>query len=214
MTPEALEPVVLALERGGVVAIATESFFGLLADAGRPDAVERLTSLKPRGADKGMPLVLPDRAAWKALVVEIPRSASALADAFWPGGLSIALPAAQALDRRLLLDERVAVRVPGASPAAELVRAFGRPLTATSANLPGEPPATTALAVERAFAEAVRGGVLTVWRDEAPGGFPSTMVVVDGNRARIAREGAVKRENVEKVLETVGVSLDAREAHR
>ena len=214
MTPEALEPIVLALERSGVVAIATESFFGLLADAGRPDAVERLSSLKPRGADKGMPLVLPDRAAWKALVVEIPRAASVLADAFWPGGLSIALPAARTLDRRLLLDGRVAVRVPGPSPAAELVRAFGRPLTATSANLPGEPPATTALAVERVFAEAARDGVLTVWRDEAPGGLPSTMVVVDGNHARIAREGAVKRENVQKVLEMAGVSLDAREAPR
>jgi L-threonylcarbamoyladenylate synthase len=214
MTSGALEPLVLALERGSVVAIATESFFGLLADAGRPDAVERLSSLKPRGADKGMPLVLPDRAAWNALVVEIPRAASVLADAFWPGGLSVALPAAPAVDPRLLLDGRVAVRVPGASPAAELVRAFGRPLTATSANLPGEPPATNAPAVERAFAEAVSGGMLTVWRDEAPGGFPSTMVVVDGNRARIAREGAVKRANVQKVLETVGVSLDAREAHR
>jgi L-threonylcarbamoyladenylate synthase len=113
-----------------------------------------------------------------------------------------------------LLDGRVAVRVPGASPAAELVRAFGRPLTATSANLPGEPPATTALAVERAFGEALRAGALTVWRDEAPGGLPSTLVVVEGNRARIARDGAVKRESVEKVLETVGGSLDSREAHR
>jgi tRNA A37 threonylcarbamoyladenosine synthetase subunit TsaC/SUA5/YrdC len=142
------------------------------------------------------------------------RTASALADAFWPGGLSVALPAAPALDRRLLLDGRVAVRVPGPSPAAELARAFGRPLTATSANLPGEPPATTALAVERVFAAALRDGTLTVWRDKASGGLPSTMVVVEGNRARIVREGAVGRESVQKVLETVGVSLDAREAHR
>jgi L-threonylcarbamoyladenylate synthase len=214
MTSGAFEPFVSALERGFVVAIATESFFGLLADAAHPDAVERLSSLKPRGADKGMPLVLPDRAAWDALVVEVPRAASVLADAFWPGGLSVALRAAPTLDRRLLLDGRVAVRVPGASPAAELARVFGRPLTATSANLPGEPPATTALAVERAFAEPLRNGTLTVWRDEAPGGLPSTVVVVEGNRAWIAREGAVGRESVEKVLETVGVSLDAREAHR
>ena len=118
--------------------------------------------------------------AWDALVDAIPSRRAALADAFWPGGLSIALRAAPSLDARLLLDERVAVRLPGASPAAELVRAFGRPLTATSANLPGEPPATTAEAVERSFPRAVANGTLTVWRDASPGGAPSTVVVVDG----------------------------------
>src|SRR6185503_3085961 len=73
MTSGAFAPFVEALERGGVVAIATESFFGLLADAGRSDSLEQLLSLKPRGADKGMPLVVPERAAWAALVREIPK---------------------------------------------------------------------------------------------------------------------------------------------
>jgi len=201
-------PLLEALGRGGVVAIATESFFGLLADARRADAVERLASLKPRGADKGMPLVLPERDAWPALVESVPDAARALADAFWPGGLSIALRAAASLDARLVLDGRIAVRLPGASPAAELVRAYGRPLTATSANLPGEPPATTAEAVERSFPRALEDGTLTVWRDASPGGAPSTMVVVEGERARIAREGAVPRSKVADVLARAGVLLD------
>lgn len=208
MTAVTFAPLLEALERGGVVAIATESFFGLLADAGRADAIERLSSLKPRGADKGMPLVLPSHGAWPALVESIPNGARALADAFWPGGLSIALRAAPALDARLLLDARIAVRLPGASPAAELVRAYGRALTATSANLPGEPPATTAEAVTRSFPRATEDGTLTVWRDASPGGAPSTMVVVEGDRAWIAREAAVPRNRVAEVLRSRGVLLD------
>jgi len=214
MTRPDVAALVETLERGGVVAIATESFFGLLADAGRPEAIERLLSLKPRGADKGMPLVLPERAAWEALVAELPAGASALASAFWPGGLSVALRAVSSLDTRLLLDERVAVRLPGASPAADLVRAFGRPLTATSANLPGEPPATTAEAVERSFPRAVASATLTVWRDASPGGAPSTVVVVEGERAWIARDGAVPRQRVADVLREAGVALDGMDLRR
>jgi L-threonylcarbamoyladenylate synthase len=216
MTPRAeLTPFLDALERGGVVAIATESFFGLLADVTRPDALERLVALKPRGADKGMPLVLPERAAWASLVEAIPPGAAALADTFWPAGLSLALRASAALDARVTLDGRVAVRLPGASPAAELVRAYGRPLTATSANLSGEPPATTAEAVLRSFPRAVEERALTVWRDgEAPGGAPSTMVVFDEGRAWIAREGAVPRTRVAEVLREAGVLLDDSGPHR
>ncbi|HEX6766995.1 MAG TPA: L-threonylcarbamoyladenylate synthase [Polyangiaceae bacterium] len=217
MTTRPFDSLLEALGRDRVVAIATESFFGLLADAGRADAIERLLSLKPRGADKGMPLVLPARTAWNALTREIPPGAHALADAFWPGGLSIALSAAPSVDARLLLDGRVAVREPGVSPAAELVRAYGRPLTATSANQPGEPPATEAEAVERSFPRAVEDGTLTVWRNPAPGGKPSTVVVMDGERgdhAWIAREAAVSRERVAEVLRGAGVLLDAMDSRR
>jgi tRNA threonylcarbamoyl adenosine modification protein (Sua5/YciO/YrdC/YwlC family) len=208
MTPADIRPFLEVLAQGDVVAIATESFFGLLADAGRADAIERLVSLKPRGADKGMPLVLPERAAWNPLVESIPSSAAALADAFWPGGLSIALRAAPTLDSRISLDGRVAVRLPGESPASVLVRAYGRPLTATSANLPGEPPATTADAVRRSFPRAVENGTLSVWPDASPGGLPSTVVVIDDGYARIARDGAVARARVSDVLRKAGLALD------
>jgi tRNA threonylcarbamoyl adenosine modification protein (Sua5/YciO/YrdC/YwlC family) len=214
MTPADIRPFLEVLAQGDVVAIATESFFGLLADAGRADAIERLVSLKPRGADKGMPLVLPERAAWSPLVEEIPESATLLADAFWPGGLSIALRSAPAVDPRLALDGRVAVRLPGQSPAAVLARAYGRPLTATSANLPGEPPATTVEAVRRSFPRAVELGTLAVWQAASPGGLPSTVVVIDGGRAWIARDGAVAHELVSAVLAKAGHSLDERDPHR
>jgi L-threonylcarbamoyladenylate synthase len=212
--PADFQPFLDMLRRGGVVALPTESFFGLLAAAERPDAIDRLLSLKPRGADKGMPLVLSSRDDWGALASEIPTGAAALADAFWPGGLSIALRARPSVDHRLLLEGRIAVRLPGASAARDLAWLYGRPLTATSANLPGEPPATTSRAVELSFPRALENGSLAVWNDMSPGGLPSTMVVFDDGRAWIARDGAVARERVSAVLGKAGVLLDGRDAHR
>jgi L-threonylcarbamoyladenylate synthase len=186
------------LERGGVVAAATESMFGLLADATRSDAIDRLLGAKARGAEKGMPLLLPARAAWRALVTEIPPVAERLADAFWPGPLTIALPASPGLDPRLLLDGTVAVRLPGPSPAAELARAFGRPLTATSANLSGEPATADVAVVERSFARAIAAGELALVPIAAPGGSVSTVVVVRDGVLQIVRVGAISTLELER----------------
>jgi tRNA threonylcarbamoyl adenosine modification protein (Sua5/YciO/YrdC/YwlC family) len=197
-----------ALGRGLVVAVATESSFGLFADATRPEALDTLLRVKPRGAEKGIPVVLPASNAWSLLVPEVPRVAQALAAACWPGALSIALPARPALDRRLTLDSSVAVRVAGESPAAVLARAFGRPLTATSANLPGEPPATTAEEVLRALGPAVDSGLLLVVPGTSPGGLPSTLLSIDGARVRAVRSGRVPLARVREVLAPLGSVLD------
>jgi tRNA threonylcarbamoyl adenosine modification protein (Sua5/YciO/YrdC/YwlC family) len=180
------------LAAGGVVAAATESFFGLLADIGKPNAVEALFALKPRGADKGVPVVLPERGAWQELVAgAVPPLALAFADAFWPGGLSIALPAAEGVAARVAQGGSIAVRLPGASPAAELARRYGRPLSATSANLPGAPPAVHSAAVAAGFAHAIAQGVLLVVAGASPGGAPSTVVSVSEGAYAVARVGAV-----------------------
>jgi L-threonylcarbamoyladenylate synthase len=188
------------LERSGVVAAPTETFFGLLADATRPEAIDRLFRLKPRGHEKGVPLILPDRASWRALVRELPATAERLAEAFWPGPLTIALPAVTELDARLLVDGRIAVRLPADSLAARLARACGRPLTATSANHTGEPPASTADQVRASFAAALERGELFLAGEQAPGGAPSTVVVVESDRWRVVRVGAVSVERIESAL--------------
>src|SRR4051812_2817239 len=190
--PSEIDSALAQLAAGKVVAAATESFFGFLADIGNPLAVEALFALKPRGADKGVPIILPARAAWSELVSgAIPRLAEAFADAHWPGGLSIALPAAPNVTPRVALDGSLAVRLPGASAAAELARRFGRPLSATSANLPGAPPATRSDAVEAAFPEAIARGALFVLSGESPGGAPSTVVRISEADYAVARVGAV-----------------------
>jgi len=199
---------VRALEAGLVVAAATETFFGLLVDATRPSALDALLRVKPRGADKGIPLVLPDEASWSTLVPSIPAPARALATEFWPGALSIALPALPGLDPRVTLDGSVAVRLPPPCAAAELARAFGKPLTATSANLPGEPPAVDGTQVSGALGAAVASGALLVLPGVSPGGLPSTLVALERERARLVRAGRVPRERVAEVLARSGLRLD------
>ena len=205
-----MKELLAALERGLVVAAPTESSFGLLVDATRASALDALLAVKPRGADKGVPLILPDEASWLTLVPEVPEAARALARAFWPGALSIALPGHVALDPRVTLDGSVAVRLPGDSVSAVLARAFGKPLTATSANLPGEPPALSGAEVLRALGQAVAGGLLHVATGESPGGAPSTLVAIEGRRARVVREGRVALALVREVLARVGLDLDEK----
>jgi len=197
-----------ALERGLVVAVATESSFGLFADATRALSLDTLLRVKPRGAEKGIPVVLPDAAAWSVLVPEVPAVAQALAGACWPGALSIALPARPETDRRLTLDGSVAVRVAGESPAAVLARAFGKPLTATSANPPGAPPALTDDEVRRALEPAIADGSLLVVPGTSPGGVPSTLLSVEGARVRAVRSGRVPLARVREVLAPLGLVLD------
>jgi L-threonylcarbamoyladenylate synthase len=198
----------VALAEGRVVAIATESFFGLCADATNPRALDTLLSLKPRGSDRGIGLVVPGAPAWSSLVADVPKAARVLADAFWPGGLSIALPGRREVDARLTALGTIAVRDPGASPVRDLVLSFARPLTATSANLPGEPPVVRSEDVVRTFAEPVEDGRLVVVPGTSPGGLPSTLVSVEEERVVLLRPGAVGTEALRAVLRPLGCDLD------
>jgi L-threonylcarbamoyladenylate synthase len=203
-----VKELVAVLESGGVVAIATESFFGLLADVTNPKALDALFSLKPRGADKSVGLILPWADAWSSLVVDVPPAAHALASTLWPGPLSIALPAASGVDVRLAPNGTIAVREPGPCPARTLARAFGRPLTATSANQPGAPPAVHDAEVTAAFGAGIESGRLVVVPGRSPGGPPSTLVVVEPGSVRVLRAGAVPASALTDVLAPLGVNLD------
>ncbi|HEX9295485.1 MAG TPA: L-threonylcarbamoyladenylate synthase [Polyangiaceae bacterium] len=191
MTEEQLAKAVSVLARGGVVAAATETYFGLLADARRSDALDRVFALKRRPADKGVTLLLPHASSWSSWVVEIPELARRLAERFWPGPLTIALPARRDIDPRLTVEGTVAVRWGAPSPASRIAENSAAPLTATSANLAGQPPCLTSEAIDAAFAEPLRRGDLTLVPGQAPGGVPSTLVVVAGDRVRVARRGRI-----------------------
>jgi L-threonylcarbamoyladenylate synthase len=211
----ALAAALAELERGGVVAAATESFFGLLADVGNASAIAKLLALKPRGSDKGVPVLLPERAGWSRLVAgEIPPLAQAFADACWPGQLNIALPAKPELAQGIALDATIAVRLPGACAAAELARRFARPLSATSANLPGATPTASDAEVRAQFAEAVACGALHVLSGQSPGGLPSTVVAVAGNVFRVVREAAILKPRLEAIAEAYAADLDATQHRR
>ena len=195
-----LERALRVLTDGGVVAAATETFFGLLADARRPAAIDRVFALKGRDAAKSVALLLPSRDAWTDLVTEIPPLARCLADAFWPGPLTIALPAQPGLDARLQLEGTVAVRWPGPTDATRRVAAFGAPVTATSANPAGRPPAEKQADVQASFPDAIERGELFVVSGRAPGGAPSTLVRVEGGRMKVLRQGQIRESDLVGVV--------------
>ncbi|MET0340595.1 MAG: L-threonylcarbamoyladenylate synthase [Polyangiales bacterium] len=184
LSPATLPALVAHLRAGGVVACATETLFGLLADARSNEAVARVVALKRRGAD-AIALLAPDLASVER-VAEVTASARALAAAHWPGPLTLVLRARPGLPATLLRDGTVGVRVPGPSAALALVRAFGGPLTATSCNLSGHPAATTDAEARAYFPEGVE-----IVPGRAPGGAASTLVDATVEPLRVLRAGAI-----------------------
>lgn len=194
---EELTKAVAHLRAGGVVAVATETFFGLCADARRASAVEAVFALKGREETKASALLIPSEDLWGTLVTEVPPLGKRLSARFWPGPLTIALPAREEVHPLLKYRSKVAVRVPGASPALDLVRAFGGPLTATSANPTGSPSSRTADDVKSYFAG--RAG-LFVLGGEAPGGMPSTVIELADGAWKMVRPGAVPASVLDELV--------------
>jgi L-threonylcarbamoyladenylate synthase len=176
-----------ALRRGEVVAYPTETFYGLGVDALDEAALARLATLKGRQAEKTVSVLVADLAMAERLCAEISPAARRLIAAHWPGPLTIALPARPGLPAALVADGCVAVRQSPHPVAAALVAAFGGPVTTTSANRAGEPPATTAASARAALGpqcHVLAGGA-------TPGGAPSTLVRVRGEVVEILRRGAL-----------------------
>ena len=181
-----IEGLVALLRGGGVIACATETWFGLLADARSEAAVARVVALKQRG-ESAIALLVPDLASAQE-VAEFTPAARALAEKHWPGPLSLVLRAKPGLPTQLLHDGTVGMRVPGSSPALELVRAFAGPLTATSCNLSGQPASRTAAEARAYFGDQLAAIV----EQDAPGGPPSTLVDATTAELRILRLGAIE----------------------
>lgn len=189
----ALPQAVAHLGAGGLLAYPTETVYGLGSRA-RPKDVQALRRLKGRRPDKPFLLLVADRDMAEAQGLGFNESAGALARAFWPGPLTLVLPGG---DGRLPDALRgpeggIAVRWTSHRGMARLVRALGEPVTSTSANLPGSPPAPGAEAIARDFAPAVEAGTLLVLDGGVLGNSPpSTVVDCTQPAPRLIREGAV-----------------------
>jgi L-threonylcarbamoyladenylate synthase len=175
------------LRAGGVIACPTETLMGLLADASSPSAVQRVFELKGRPANEPLPLIVPSLEVAARLLRDLPAIAIELAARYWPGPLTLVLYAQAHLPAPLVKDGKIAVRVPGLSPALDLVTAFGGALTATSANPSGRPPLSTEGELGAAFGD----GLAAIVPGPVPGGPPSTIVDVSSGQPVMLRQGAI-----------------------
>jgi L-threonylcarbamoyladenylate synthase len=199
-----------ALRNGSLILLPTETVYGLGADAGDPKAVASIFDAK--GRPRFNPLIshVADAAAASEIAV-FDAAARALADAFWPGPLTLVAPvrdAGRVCDLARAGLDSVAIRVPAHPIARAVLAAFGGPVVAPSANRSGRPsPTTFDDAVEEtgfAVAAAVDGGPCQV-------GLESTVVSVLEGRVALLRPGAVTRAQIEAV---VGPLADSGEGHR
>jgi len=184
---------------GGVIAFPTETFYGLGVDPFNVPAVQRLYDLKGRSLQMSPILVLiRARHELQALVSEIAPSAERLMQACWPGPLTLVFRAAEAVPSVLTAGTgTIGVRLSACPDVQRVLEVLGGPLTGTSANRTGQPPATTAEEVERALGAAVD---LIVNGGPTPGGFPSTVVDTTVNPPRVIREGCVSKAALRAVL--------------
>jgi len=194
-------PLGAALDRGAVLAIPTESSYGLAADPRSRAGVDAILLLKGEGARGARPLPVVTARIEHLLPLGVAAGDPALAWAAprWPAALSVVIPLAGGPIAASLGEPTLAVRIPAHAGLRDLLAALGRPLTATSANRSGEPPHLTPaplaawleaeLAAARASASAPRFELILVDGGELPGGPPSTLVELAAGEPRILRPG-------------------------
>ena len=193
-----LEEAATLIRAGGIVAVPTDTLYGLAADPFSAAVVERVFAVKGRSSERALPLIAADIEQIEKWLSPIPPAGRRLAAVYWPGPLTLLVARPAALPAAVTGGlEHVGVRVPAHAVARELCRACGRPLTATSANPSGAPASADPGEVARTLGEGI--GLLL---DAGPtrGGPPSTIVDVSGREVRLVRPGAIPWDEVQAWL--------------
>jgi L-threonylcarbamoyladenylate synthase len=189
VTAEHIEQAVAIVRDGGLIAFPTETYYGLGVDPFNETALQRLFTLKNRAKIKPVLVLVADRLQVDLLASHVSATADRLMDAFWPGPLTLVLPARASLSALLTgRTATVGVRLSSNSHATGLVRALGVPLTGTSANLAGEPAAVTPEEVYAFFGERVD---MILDGGRTPGRQGSTLVGVFNDTVECIREGCL-----------------------
>jgi len=186
------------LKNGGVVAYPTDTVYGLGAAMNHPAAVKRIFAIKERPEGMALPLLLSDVSQIELITKNIPPAARRLAEAFFPGALTIILPKSAAVPDAVSAGAAtVAFRVPDHPVARALIAAVGVPVVGTSANRSGQPSALTAAAVNVQI-----GGKIDMIIDggQCLGGIESTIIDLSGDMPAIRRRGAIPLEKIRQIL--------------
>ena len=195
---DALQEAASWIVSGGLVALPTDTLYGLAADPFSAAAVARVFVVKGRDAGRALPLIAADAAQVSAHLGRLSAIGARLAERFWPGPLTLVVRAPSALAPDVTGGTgTVGVRVPADAVARAICAAVGRPITATSANLSGEPPTSDPDEVERTLGDRLD---LLIDAGETPGGAPSTIVNVTGAEPALVRAGAISWDEIQAWL--------------
>ena len=193
-----LEGAVRLLREGGVAAIPTDTLYGLAADAFNSDAIEQVFAIKERPDGMALPVLLSDTEQLSIVALKAPEAAHLLAEAYWPGPLTLIVRKAENLPMRLTAGQAtVAVRVPDHPVPRELARRLGRPITGTSANISGAPDPKSLDELRQQVGERVD---CVVGAGPDPAGTASTIVDLTGDTPKLIREGAIPFSEIAGIL--------------
>lgn len=187
--PRALEHAIATLQHGGTVAFPTDTVYGIGASLSSPEALERVYTVKGRDRGRPLPVLLASPSAISVVSDGVDPRLLQLASEFWPGALTVAVPARAGLPAQVVADDgTVGVRVPDHSVALTLAQRSGGALAVTSANVSGQPPATHPGDIDPELAAqldlVLDGGIARI-------GKASTVVSLQGATIAIIREEAV-----------------------
>jgi len=196
--PQALDRAISILQGGGLIALPTDTVYGLAADAWNGQAVSKLYEVKSRSELKSVPVLVSGEAAIEEVAARPSERVRALAAEFWPGALTMVVERKNELPSEVSATGTVGLRAPDHEFALTLIRKFG-PLAVTSANPSGQPNSTAAVQV----IETLSGRVdLVVDGGEIAGGVPSTVVDLTISPPALLRQGPISIESVLRVWES------------
>jgi L-threonylcarbamoyladenylate synthase len=198
---ETRERAARVIAAGGVLAFRTDTFYGLGADPFNRAALGRVNELKGRDG-KPILVVISDEESVERFIAHRSELFDAAVRRHWPGALTLVAEARREVPLELTAGSNtIGLRLPGDEDVRSFVRSMGGALTATSANLAGEPPASTAEEVARSFPTGLD---LIVDGGPSRGDKPSTVLSLDGPEPRLIREGAVSRKDLEETFGEFG----------
>ena len=195
--PNAIDKAIAILRGGGLVAIPTDTVYGLAALAFDSKAIGRIYLANERSENKAIAILIGEKSQLSQVASSLNEAASQLAAAFWPGALTLVLPRHPDLPDNLSLLPTIGVRMPDHAFARRLLARAG-PLATTSANISGGPNPRNA---QEVLAQLDGRIALVLDGGDAPVGVPSTVVDCTGESIVVLRQGAIKAEQLWQVLD-------------
>ncbi len=185
------------LKSGGIIAIPTDTVYGIGADPFNPDAVQKLYTIKGRPEDKPIPLVLGSVDDVHKVSQNLPPFFFHLTEKYWPGGLTIIVQSKNLLPQLTAGGTSVGLRIPNQPLLLKILQEFGGPLAITSANLSGQPAATS----PKEFGDELTARLDFIADDgKTPGPIPSTVYDISVSPYIVHREGVISTETLNKEL--------------